>query len=166
MKNINRKTGILLGTGVVLSGIIFLGTMLRRKSRKTPELIEDDFDFYKMEEKSLDDFKEEEVKKDFHYSGEWEFLEDEYLQEELKSEEEKQEEFRELSVKVMDLLLREVISLGEIVKKMEEGVRKQNGFKEFMKELEQSKDEIISLWEHVEELSHMKDEKIQEKDRR
>lgn len=49
---------------------------------------------------------------------------------------------------------------------MEEGVRKQNGFKEFMKELEQSKDEIISLWEHVEELSHMKDEKIQEKDRR
>ena len=166
MKNINRKTGILLGAGVVLSGIIFLGTMLRRKSRKTPELIEDDFDVYKMKEKSLDDFKEEEVKKDFPYSGELEFLEDEYLQEELKSEEEKQEEFRELSVKVMDLLLREVISLGEIVKKMEEGVRKQNGFKEFMEELEQSKDEIISLWEHLEALSNMREEHIIEKDRR
>ena len=148
MKNINKKTEILVGTGVILSIGAFIGAMVRRKKRNVMD------DVFGMEDENLE------------LKDELDFLVAEYLKEETKSEEEKQEEFRELSVKVMDLLLREVISTGEVVKKMEGEISKQNEYREFMEELEQSKDEIISLWEHLEALSNMREEHIIEKDGR
>lgn len=147
MKNINKKMGILVGTGVILSIGAFIGAMVRRKKRRVMD------DVFGMEDENLEP------------KDELDFLVAEYLKEETKSEE-KQEEFRELSVKVMDLLLREVISTGEVVKKMEKEISKQNEYREFMEELGHSKDEIISLWEHLEALSNMREEHIIEKDGR
>ena len=148
MKNINKKTGILVGTGIILSIGTFIGAMVRRKKRKVMD------DVFGMEDENLES------------KDELDFLVAEYLKEETKSEEEKQEEFRELSVKIIDLLLREVISTGEVVKKMEKEISKQNEYREFMEELGHSKDEIISLWEHLEALSNMREEHIIEKDGR
>lgn len=148
INNINKKMGILVGTGVILSIGAFIGAMVRRKKRRVMD------DVFGMEDDNLEP------------KDELDFLVAEYLKEETKSEEEKQEEFRELSVKVMDLLLREVISTGEVVKKMEKEISKQNEYREFMEELGHSKDEIISLWEHLEALSNMREEHIIEKDGR
>lgn len=171
MKNINKKTGILVGTGVILSIGAFIGAMIRRKRRNTSKFAREDMELYEMEEgKSslcLHELDVEDIAEDDVDSlDELDFLVAEYLKEETKSEEEKQEEFRELSVKIMDLLLREVISTGEVVKKMEKEISKQKEYREFMEELEQSKDEIISLWEHLEALSNMREEHIIEKDGR
>lgn len=155
INNINKKMGILVGTGVILSIGAFIGAILRRKRRNTSKFSKGDMKLYEMKER-----------KSSPCSHELDFFTEEYLKEETKSEEEKQEEFRELSVKVMDLLLREVISTGEVVKKMEKKISKQKEYREFMEELEQSKDEIISLWEHLEALSNMREEYIIEKDGR
>ena len=168
MKNINKKTEILVGTGVILSIGAFIGAMVRRKALK---FVEEDMELDEMEEgKSslcLHELDVEDIAEDDVDSlDELDLLVAEYLKEETKSEEEKQEEFRELSVKVMDLLLREVISTGEVVKKMEGEISKQNEYREFMEELGHSKDEIISLWEHLEALSNMREEHIIEKDGR
>ena len=78
---------------------------------------------------------------------------DEYLKEEIKTEEEKQEEFREVSIKALDVFLKEVLSISQI----EMEVKKQGKYKEPAEELEKVKEEIISLWEHIEALSNNKE---------
>ena len=82
---------------------------------------------------------------------------DEYLKEEIKTEEEKQEEFREVSIKALDVLLKEVLSISETLSQIEMEVKKQGKYKEPAEELEKVKEEIISLWEHIEALSNNKE---------
>ena len=133
---INKKTGILIGVGSALSIGTMMVVLLKRKTKKGSVLEKDDFDF------------------DF-----------EYLEYESKTEEEKQEEFRDLSVKVMDLLLKEVISMSETLDLVKKDIDRIGEAKALVEELESCKEEIISLWEHLEALSNMREEHIIEKDR-
>ena len=165
---INKKTGILIGVGSALS----IGTMrvvlFKRKTKKGSVLEKDDFDFdfVEIEEDScVNDKFDTEKDKDDIGKEEIDSLVDEYLEYESKTEEEKQEDFRDLSVKVMDLLLKEVISMSETLDLVKKDIDRIGEAKALVEELESCKDEIISLWEHLEALSNMREEHIIEKDR-
>ncbi|HEK9302377.1 TPA: conjugal transfer protein, partial [Streptococcus equi subsp. equi] len=87
------------------------------------------------------------------------------LVDESKTENEKQEEFRDLSVKVMDLLLKEVISMSETLNLVKRDIDRIGEVKALVEELENCKEEIISLWEHMEKLSDLREEITGKKNR-
>ena len=165
---INKKTGILIGVGSALSIGTIMVVLLKRKTKKGSVLEKDDFDFDfdEIEEDScVNDKFDTEKDKDDIGKEEIDSLVDEYLEYESKTEEEKQEEFRDLSVKVMDLLLKEVISMSETLDLVKKDIDRIGEAKALVEELESCKEEIISLWEHLEALSNMREEHIIEKDR-
>jgi len=165
---INKKTGILIGVGSALSIGTMMVVLLKRKTKKESVLEKDDFDFDfdEIEEDScVNDKFDTEKDKDDIGKEEIDSLVDEYLEYESKTEEEKQEDFRDLSVKVMDLLLKEVISMSEILDLVKKDIDRIGEAKALVEELESCKEEIISLWEHLEALSNMREEHIIEKDR-
>ena len=165
---INKKTGILIGVGSALSIGTMMVVLLKRKTKKGSVLEKDDFDFDfdEIEEDScVNDKFDTEKDKDDIGKEEIDSLVDEYLEYESKTEEEKQEEFRDLSIKVMDLLLKEVISMSETLDLVKKDIDRIGEAKALVEELESCKDEIISLWEHLEALSNMREEHIIEKDR-
>lgn len=165
---INKKTGILIGVGSALSIGTMMVVLLKRKTKKGSVLEKDDFDFDfdEIEEDScVNDKFDTEKDKDDIGKEEIDSLVDEYLEYESKTEEEKQEEFRDLSVKVMDLLLKEVISMSETLDLVKKDIDRIGEAKALVEELESCKEEIISLWEHLEALSNMREEHIIEKDR-
>ena len=165
---INKKTGILIGVGSALSIGMMMVVLLKNKTKKGSVLEKDDFDFDfdEIEEDScVNDKFDTEKDKDDIGKEEIDSLVDEYLEYESKTEEEKQEEFRDLSVKVMDLLLKEVISMSETLDLVKKDIDRIGEAKALVEELESCKDEIISLWEHLEELSNVREEHIIEKDR-
>ena len=167
MRKLNKKIGILIGTGTVLSGIV-MAVLLKKRRKKLSDIEDDDFDFEldEMEDDSCvkDKFDTEHLKDDIE-KEEIDSLVDEYLEYESKSEGEKQEEFRSLLVNVMDLLLKEVISMSENLKAVKKDIDRIGEAKALVQELENCKEEIISLWEHLETLSNMREEHILEKDR-
>lgn len=165
---INKKTGILIGVGSALSIGMMMVVLLKNKTKKGSVLEKDDFDFDfdEIEEDSCVNNKfDAEKDKDDIGKEEIDSLVDEYLEYESKTEEEKQEEFRDLSVKVMDLLLKEVISMSETLDLVKRDMDRIGEVKALVEELENCKDEIISLWEHLEALLNMREEHIIEKDR-
>lgn len=165
---INKKTGILIGVGSALSIGTMMVVLLKRKTKKGSVLEKDDFDFDfdEIEEDScVNDKFDTEKDKDDIGKEEIDSLVDEYLEYESKTEEEKQEEFRDLSIKVMDLLLKEVISMSETLDLVKKDIDRIGEAKALVEELESCKEEIISLWEHLEALSNMREEHIKEKDR-
>lgn len=165
---INKKTGILIGVGSALSIGTMMVVLLKRKTKKGSVLEKDDFDFDfdEIEEDScVNDKFDTEKDKDDIGKEEIDSLVDEYLEYESKTEEEKQEEFRDLSIKVMDLLLKEVISMSETLDLVKKDIDRIGEAKALVEELESCKEEIISLWEHLEALSNMREENIIEKDR-
>ena len=163
---INKKTGILIGVGSALSIGMMMVVLLKNKTKKGSVLEKDDFDFDEIEEDSCVNNKfDTEKDKDDIGKEEIDSLVDEYLEYESKTEEEKQEEFRDLSVKVMDLLLKEVISMSETLDLVKKDIDRIGEAKALVEELESCKEEIISLWEHLEALSNMREEHIIEKDR-
>ena len=165
---INKKTGILIGVGSALSIGMMMVVLLKNKTKKGSVLEKDDFDFDfdEIEEDScVNDKFDTEKDKDDIGKEEIDSLVDEYLEYESKTEEEKQEEFRDLSVKVMDLLLKEVISMSETLDLVKKDIDRIGEAKALVEELESCKEEIISLWEHLEALSNMREENIIEKDR-
>lgn len=165
---INKKTGILIGVGSALSIGTMMVVLLKRKTKKGSVLEKDDFDFDfdEIEEDScVNDKFDTEKDKDDIGKEEIDSLVDEYLEYESKTEEEKQEEFRDLSIKVMDLLLKEVISMSETLDLVKKDIDRIGEAKALVEELESCKEEIISLWEHLEALSNVREEHIIEKDR-
>ena len=165
---INKKTGILIGVGSALSIGMMMVVLLKNKTKKGSVLEKDDFDFDfdEIEEDSCVNNKfDAEKDKDDIGKEEIDSLVDEYLEYESKTEEEKQEEFRDLSVKVMDLLLKEVISMSETLDLVKKDIDRIGEAKALVEELESCKEEIISLWEHLEALSNVREEHIIEKDR-
>lgn len=165
---INKKTGILIGVGSALSIGTMMVVLLKNKTKKGSVLEKDDFDFDfdEIEEDSCVNNKfDAEKDKDDIGKEEIDSLVDEYLEYESKTEEEKQEEFRDLSIKVMDLLLKEVISMSETLDLVKKDIDRIGEAKALVEELESCKEEIISLWEHLEALSNMREEHIIEKDR-
>lgn len=165
---INKKTGILIGVGSALSIGMMMVVLLKNKTKKGSVLEKDDFDFDfdEIEEDScVNDKFDTEKDKDDIGKEEIDSLVDEYLEYESKTEEEKQEEFRDLSIKVMDLLLKEVISMSETLDLVKKDIDRIGEAKALVEELESCKEEIISLWEHLEALSNMREEHIIEKDR-
>lgn len=165
---INKKTGILIGVGSALSIGTMMVVLLKNKTKKGSVLEKDDFDFDfdEIEEDScVNDKFDTEKDKDDIGKEEIDSLVDEYLEYESKTEEEKQEEFRDLSIKVMDLLLKEVISMSETLDLVKKDIDRIGEAKALVEELESCKEEIISLWEHLEALSNMREENIIEKDR-
>ncbi|HEL1373714.1 TPA: conjugal transfer protein, partial [Streptococcus equi subsp. equi] len=134
-----------------------------KKTKKLSDLEEDDFDFDfdEIEEDScVNDKFATENDKDDTVKGEIDFLVDE-----SKTENEKQEEFRDLSVKVMDLLLKEVISMSETLNLVKRDIDRIGEVKALVEELENCKEEIISLWEHMEKLSDLREEITGKKNR-
>ena len=160
MRKLNKKIGILIGTGTVLSGIV-MAVLLKKRRKKLSDIEDDDFDFEldEMEDDSYvkDKFDTEHLKDDIE-KEEIDSLVDEYLEYESKTEEEKQDEFRSLSVNVMDLLLKEVISMSENLKAVKKDIDRIGEAKALVQELENCKEEIIALWEHIEALSNIKEE--------
>ena len=148
MKKVNKKIGILIGTGLILSMGTMMKVLIKNRAKKLSDFEEDDFYFDFDTENAKDNVKKEEI-----FS-----LEDEYLEYELKTEEEKQEEFRGLSVEVMDLVLKEVILMSENVNAVKKDIDRIGEAKALVKELENCKEEIIALWEHIEALSNIKEE--------
>lgn len=160
MKKINKRIGILIGSGMALSGIV-MAVLLKKKTKKLSDLEEDDFDFEfdEIEDDSCvkEKFNTENLKDDIEKEN-IDSLVDEYLEYESKTEEERQEEFRDLSVKVMDLLLKEVISMSENLTVVKKDIDRIGEAKTLAEELENCKEEIISLWEHLDTLSNIKEE--------
>lgn len=148
MKKMNKKIGILIGTGLILSMGTMMKVLIKNRAKKLSDFEEDDFYFDFDTENAKDNVKKEEI-----FS-----LEDEYLEYELKTEEEKQEEFRGLSVEVMDFVLKEVILMSENVNAVKKDINRISEAKALVKELENCKEEIIALWEHIEALSKIKEE--------
>lgn len=148
MKKMNKKIGILIGTGLILSMRTMMKVLIKNRAKKLSDFEEDDFYFDFDTENAKDNVKKEEI-----FS-----LEDEYLEYELKTEEEKQEEFRGLSVEVMDFVLKEVILMSENVNAVKKDIDRISEAKALVKELENCKEEIIALWEHIEALSNIKEE--------
>lgn len=148
MKKMNKKIGILIGTGLILSMGTMMKVLIKNRAKKLSDFEEDDFYFDFDTENAKDNVKKEEI-----FS-----LEDEYLEYELKTEEEKQEEFRGLSVEVMDFVLKEVILMSENVNAVKKDIDRISEAKALVKELENCKEEIIALWEHIEALSNIKEE--------
>ena len=142
--------------------------LLKNKTKKGSVLEKDDFDFDfdEIEEDSCVNNKfDAEKDKDDIGKEEIDSLVDEYLEYESKTEEEKQEEFRDLSVKVMDLLLKEVISMSETLDLVKRDMDRIGEVKALVEELENCKEEIISLWEHMEKLSDLREEITGKKNR-
>ena len=165
---INKKTGILKGEGSALSIGMMMVVLLKNKTKKGSVLEKDDFDFDfdEIEEDSCVNNKfDAEKDKDDIGKEEIDSLVDEYLEYESKTEEEKQEEFRDLSVKVMDLLLKEVISMSETLDLVKRDMDRIGEVKALVEELENCKEEIISLWEHMEKLSDLREEITGKKNR-
>lgn len=165
---INKKTGILIGVGSALSIGMMMVVLLKNKTKKGSVLEKDDFDFDfdEIEEDSCVNNKfDAEKDKDDIGKEEIDSLLDEYLEYESKTEEEKQEEFRDLSVKVMDLLLKEVISMSETLDLVKRDMDRIGEVKALVEELENCKEEIISLWEHMEKLSDLREEITGKKNR-
>ena len=165
---INKKTGILIGVGSALSIGMMMVVLLKNKTKKGSVLEKDDFDFDfdEIEEDSRVNNKfDAEKDKDDIGKEEIDSLVDEYLEYESKTEEEKQEEFRDLSVKVMDLLLKEVISMSETLDLVKRDMDRIGEVKALVEELENCKEEIISLWEHMEKLSDLREEITGKKNR-
>lgn len=165
---INKKTGILIGVGSALSIGMMMVVLLKNKTKKGSVLEKDDFDFDfdEIEEDSCVNNKfDAEKDKDDIGKEEIDSLVDEYLEYESKTEEEKQEEFRDLSVKVMDLLLKEVISMSETLDLVKIDMDRIGEVKALVEELENCKEEIISLWEHMEKLSDLREEITGKKNR-
>ncbi len=165
---INKKTGILIGVGSALSIGMMMVVLLKNKTKKGSVLEKDDFDFDfdEIEEDScVNDKFDAEKDKDDIGKEEIDSLVDEYLEYESKTEEEKQEEFRDLSVKVMDLLLKEVISMSETLDLVKRDMDRIGEVKALVEELENCKEEIISLWEHMEKLSDLREEITGKKNR-
>ena len=165
---INKKTGILIGVGSALSIGTMMVVLLKNKTKKGSVLEKDDFDFDfdEIEEDScVNDKFDTEKDKDDIGKEEIDSLVDEYLEYESKTEEEKQEEFRDLSVKVMDLLLKEVISMSETLDLVKRDMDRIGEVKALVEELENCKEEIISLWEHMEKLSDLREEITGKKNR-
>ncbi|HEL1060925.1 TPA: conjugal transfer protein [Streptococcus equi subsp. zooepidemicus] len=163
MNKINKKTRILIGAGSALSIGTIITVLLKKKTKKLSDLEEDDFDFDfdEIEEDScVSDKFDKENDKDDTVKGEIDFLVDE-----SKTENEKQEEFRDLSVKVMDLLLKEVISMSETLNLVKRDIDRIGEVKALVEELENCKEEIISLWEHMEKLSDLREEITGKKNR-
>lgn len=148
MKKMNKKIGILIGTGLILSMGTMMKVLIKNREKKLSDFEEDDFYFDFDTENAKDNVKKEEI-----FS-----LEDEYLEYELKTEEEKQEEFRGLSVEVMDLVLKEVILMSENMNAVKKDIDRISEAKALVKELKNCKEEIIALWEHIEALSNIKEE--------
>ena len=162
MKKSNKKIGIILGTGAILSVGILIRRIAGRKTQNISELADRDFDLAKTrgEESVLpkEDFGIKNKEENFlELEDDIDLFMDEYLKEEIKTEEEKQEEFREVSIKAFDVLLKEVLSISETLSQIEMEVKKQGKYKEPAEELEKVKEEIISLWEHIEALSNNKE---------
>ena len=148
MKKMNKKIGILIGTGLILSMGTMMKVLIKNRAKKLSDFEEDDFYFDFDTENAKNNVRKEEI-----FS-----LEDEYLEYELKTEEEKQEEFRGLSVEVMDFVLKEVILMSENVNAVKKDIDRISEAKALVKELENCKEEIIALWEHIEALSNIKEE--------
>lgn len=162
MKKSNKKIGIILETGAILSVGILIRRIAGRKTQNISELADRDFDLAKTrgEESVLpkEDFGIKNKEENFlELEDDIDLFMDEYLKEEIKTEEEKQEEFREVSIKAFDILLKEVLSISETLSQIEMEVKKQGEYKEPAEELERVKEEIISLWEHIEALSNNKE---------
>lgn len=162
MKKSNKKIGIILGTGAILSVGILIRRIAGRKTQNISELADRDFDLAKTKGKESalpkEDFGTKDKEENFlELEDDLDLFMDEYLKEEIKTEEEKQEEFREVSIKALDVLLKEVFSISETLSQIEMEVKKQGEYKEPAEELERVKEEIISLWEHIEALSNNKE---------
>ena len=162
MKKLNKKIGIILGTGAILSVGILIRRIAGRKTQNISELADRDFDLAKTKGKESalpkEDFGTKDKEENFlELEDDLDLFMDEYLKEEIKTEEEKQEEFREVSIKALDVLLKEVLSISETLSQIETEVKKQGKYKEPAEELEKVKEEIISLWEHIEALSNNKE---------
>ena len=162
MKKLNKKIGIILGTGAILSVGILIRRIAGRKTQNISELADRDFDLAKTKGKESalpkEDFGTKDEEENFlELEDDLDLFMDEYLKEEIKTEEEKQEEFREVSIKALDVLLKEVLSISETLSQIEMEVKKQGKYKEPAEELEKVKEEIISLWEHIEALSNNKE---------
>ena len=162
MKKLNKKIGIILGTGAIFSVGILIRRIAGRKTQNISELADRDFDLAKTKGKESalpkEDFGTKDKEENFlELEDDLDLFMDEYLKEEIKTEEEKQEEFREVSIKALDVLLKEVLSISETLSQIEMEVKKQGKYKEPAEELEKVKEEIISLWEHIEALSNNKE---------
>ena len=154
MKKSNKKIGIILETGAILSVGILIRRIAGRKTQNISELADRDFDLAKTKGKESalpkEDFGTKDKEENFlELEDDLDLFMDEYLKEEIKTEE-KQEEFR-------DVLLKEVLSISETLSQIEMEVKKQGKYKEPAEELEKVKEEIISLWEHIEALSNKKE---------
>lgn len=161
MKKSNKKIGIILETGAILSVGILIRRIAGRKTQNISELADRDFDLAKTKGKESalpkEDFGTKDKEENFlELEDDLDLFMDEYLKEEIKTEE-KQEEFREVSIKALDVLLKEVLSISETLSQIEMEVKKQGKYKEPAEELEKVKEEIISLWEHIEALSNNKE---------
>lgn len=162
MKKSNKKIGIILETGAILSVGILISKIAGRKKQNISELADKDFDFAKTRGKESvlpkEDFGIKNKEENFlELEDDIDLFMDEYLKEEIKTEEEKQEEFREVSIKAFDVLLKEVLSISETLSQIEMEIKKQGEYKEPAEDLEKVKEEIISLWEHIEALSNKKE---------
>ena len=168
MNKINNKIGILIGVGTAITIGTIMSVLIKKKIKNLSKFEEDEFglDFGDIEDESFvkNEFDTENAKNNVR-KEERDSLEDEFLDYESKTEEEKQEEFRDLSIKVMDLLLKEVISMSETLDLVKKDIDRIGEAKALVEELESCKEEIISLWEHLEALSNMREEHIIEKDR-
>ncbi|MGT2922202.1 conjugal transfer protein [Streptococcus canis] len=165
INKMNKKTGILIGVGSVLSIGTMIAVLLKKKTKKLSDFKEDDFDFDFGEiEESFDkdefDTENDDERKEEIYS-----LEDEYLEYESKTEEEKQKEFRVLVVDVLSAMYKEIISMNETLDTVKKDIDRIGEVKALVEELENCKEEIISLWEHMEKLSEMREEITGKKNR-
>lgn len=160
MKKLNKKIGILIGSGIILSGGV-MSVLMKKRTKKLSDIKKDDFDL-KLDEIEddyciKDNFHKENIK-DVIEKEETNSLVDEYSDYESKTEEEKQKEYRDLSIDIMNLLLKEVITMSENINEVKEAINRVDEAKALVQELENCKEEIISLWEHLEELLNHKEE--------
>lgn len=166
INKMNKKTGILIGVGSVLSIGTMIAVLLKKKTKKLSDFKEDDFDFDfgEIEEESFNkdefDAENDDERKEEIYS-----LEDEYLEYESKTEEEKQKEFRVLVVDVLSAMYKEILSMNETLDTVKKDIDRIGEVKALVEELENCKEEIISLWEHMEKLSEMREEITGKKNR-
>lgn len=166
INKMNKKTGILIGVGSVLSIGTMIAVLLKKKTKKLSDFKEDDFDFDfgEIEEESFNkdefDAENDDERKEEIYS-----LEDEHLEYESKTEEEKQKEFRVLVVDVLSAMYKEILSMNETLDTVKKDIDRIGEVKALVEELENCKEEIISLWEHMEKLSEMREEITGKKNR-
>ena len=95
MKKSNKKIGIILGTGAILSVGILIRRIAGRKTQNISELADRDFDLAKTKGKESalpkEDFGTKDKEENFlELEDDLDLFMDEYLKEEIKTEEEKQ----------------------------------------------------------------------------